>query len=273
MLFSSKEGEKNVAPVYRRVADRIGRTEVACRIMLHHVKQNVNRGAILLEDALAAKRLPLQASKKVRELAAERAAVSQKRGPSTKKALPVPASKARKQAAIEKKACSPRDAVADEPLPGQASRSQGQPPAERKASSLGMAPFVEPPFAPAFKLQELTPTEKFSRFRSREEGARVDPFHALPLPGTKEELNAVIALAGMKLQQLQEQGPDRSTSSRHDTPLVGDPLHVVGSSWGQMKVVGPMRVVDPGTSSTETIEDLSISSTEKFHEYYVEDEA
>ena len=121
-----------------------------------------------------------------------------------------------------------------------------------------MAPFEEPPLAPAFKLPDLTPTEKINRFRSCEEGARVDPLPALPR--TEKELNAVIALAMMKLQQLQEQVPDRSSSPRHDT-------YLVGLSCGQIKVV------DPGTSSTETIKDRSIFSTEKLHQYYVEDEA
>jgi hypothetical protein len=99
VLFPIEEGEKDVAPLYQIIADRIGRSNTACRIKVFHIKHNVRKGAISLEDALAAKRLPLQEPKRLREKAAEKKAVSPKRAPSKKKALSVPASKARKQAA------------------------------------------------------------------------------------------------------------------------------------------------------------------------------
>lgn len=116
MLFPiKKDKQKNVAPVYQIVADRIGKTNTACRIKIFHVKRNVRKGVISLEDALAGKHLPLQDYKKARKQAAEKGAVSPKRAPSGKKA-PVSASEARKQTAAEKRESSPENTPADEPL-------------------------------------------------------------------------------------------------------------------------------------------------------------
>lgn len=239
MLFPIKEGKKkDKAPVYQIVADRIGRTNTACRIMLHHVKYNVEMGAISLEDALAAKRLPLIAPKKVREQAAEKGAVSRKRAPSRKKAVPVPASKAREQAAAEKKACSSKDALADKPLPGQASKPQKQTPAETRDFALVDAPSEKPPSGLTPKLQQLTLDEQLAQYRSPE-GERV--------------LEAAHALVALKMQ---EQVPSTSTSPRRDS-------FVAGMTFGRMIMPGP------NISPTETVEDRSISSTEMFLEHYV----
>lgn len=241
VLFPIEEGEKDVAPLYQIIADRIGRSNTACRIKLFHIKHNVRKGAISLEDALAAKRLPLQEPKKLREKAAEKGAVSPKRAPSTKKSLSVPASKARKQAAAEKGALSPKAAVSNKPLLGQTCESQEQAPTERRGSSSEDALDKEPrsgaaskpqhrtsaerrtvspedvsaeklPSGPAFKPQKLTPDEKAAQFRSRD-GARV----------ADERLTIAGILVGMKTQ---ERVPDDSTTSRQDTPM---PM-----SWGQL---------------------------------------
>jgi hypothetical protein len=271
MLFPVKEGKKKVAPVYQIVADRIGRTNTACRIMLHHVKYNVDMGAISLEDALSAKRLPLVAPKKVREQAVEKGAVSRKHAPSRKKAIPGPASKARNQAAAEKRACSPKNAVVDKPLPNQACKSQEQASAERTTSSPQAARAEEPRSGQASKLQKQTTAEK--RAFSLEDAPDEKPPSGLTStlqhlsldeelsryrsPEGERVLEAASTLMSMKMQ---EQGPNSSTRLRHDS-------FMAGSTFGRL------RMPDSNISSTETIEDRSISSTQDFHNYYVRNRA
>jgi hypothetical protein len=239
ILFPIKEGSKKVAPVYQIVADRIGRTNTACRIKLHHIKHNVDMGAISLVDALAAKRLPLAAPEKVREQAVGKKAVSRKRAASRKKVLPALASKARKQVAAEKRACSSKDNVADKPLPGQACKSQEQASAERRAASPGDAPDEKPPSGLTSTLQQLSFEEELARYRSPE-GERI--------------LEAASTLMSMKMQ---EEDPNLNTRPRHDS-------FAAGSTFGRM------TMPDPNLPSTETVQDRSISSAEAFHSYYVE---
>lgn len=229
-----------MAPVYQIVADRIGRTNTACRIKLHHIKHNVDMGAISLADALAAKRLPLAAPEKVREQAVGKKAVSRKRALCRKKnVFPAPASKARKQVAAEKRACSSKDAVADKPLPVQACKSQEQASAERRAASPGDAPDEKPPSGLTSTLQQLSFEEELSRYRSPE-GERI--------------LEAASTLMSMKMQV---EDPNLNTRTRHDS-------FAAGSTFGRM------TMPDPNLSSTKTVQDRSISSTEAFHNYYVE---
>jgi hypothetical protein len=160
ILFPIKEGSKKVAPVYQIVADRIGRTNTACRTKLHHIKHNVDMGAISLVDALAAKRLPLAAPEKVREQAVGKKSVSRKRAASRKKVLPALASQARKQVAAEKRACSSKDAVADKPLPDRTFKPQKQASAENTALSPKDAVPEKPLSSQACESQKHAPAEK-----------------------------------------------------------------------------------------------------------------
>jgi len=196
------------------------------------------RRALSPENVLAQKHLPYQPCESHKQAAAEKRGFSPEDA-LTKKPRSAQAFKAQKQAAAERKAASPRKAVADKPRSGQASKPRQQSPTEK-------------PPAPAFKPRELTFPEKVACFRDQE-GERVDPVPAPPvLPPTKETFEAAVALVALKTQ---EQVPERATPPQRD--------FLVGASFGGLQIVGP------GTSSTETIEDRSISSAEKFHEYYV----
>ncbi|GAB7322087.1 hypothetical protein MBLNU13_g03121t1 [Cladosporium sp. NU13] len=149
---------------YKPCAVWIGRTNGACRIKVCHINHNVEMGAISLEDALAGKRLPLQAPKKALEQAAEEGAISPKRALSEEESIPTRAPKrqkqsaaekialsskaalpeklrsvqactARKQTAAEKREISPEDTLTDKPLSSQISKSQKKVAAEKRVRS------------------------------------------------------------------------------------------------------------------------------------------
>lgn len=122
-------------PPYKEFGAKHQKTEQACRLKIHHVKKDVRKGAISLEDALAAKPLPSQ-----RALAKRKQAAAEKRVCSPKDAFagkPLPAftHMPRKQISAEKRALSPGDTVDEKPLPSQKCKSQQQTPAEKRTSS------------------------------------------------------------------------------------------------------------------------------------------
>jgi len=209
----------------------LGRTNVACRIKIHHIKLNIRKGAISLEDALAGKRLPFQppkdlveeadgtadvspeeappmpAPKQPKSTSAEKKTNSPKRAPSGKKVQTGRVSKPRKEAATKKKALSTK---AEKPISGQACKSQSATPIDSRACSPEDARAGKSLADQASKQLERISIANLVNFRSSD-GERVRTTTA------SEVMAAANALLGLSFgSRVQPEVPDRSIASEQD---------------------------------------------------------
>lgn len=145
---------------YEPLAVLIGRTNQACRIKVCQIKHNVEMEAISLEEALAGKRLPLQAPKKALEQATEEGAVSPKRALSEEASQPARAPKRQKQSAAEKEVLSSKAAPLEKPQPVQACKAREQTAAEKREISPENTLAVKPLSPRTSKPQKKAAIEK-----------------------------------------------------------------------------------------------------------------
>ena len=220
-------------PHYKHFGKKYQKSSQACRLKIHHVKKDLRKGAISLEDALAGKPLPSQrALAKRKQAAAHKRAGSPKDAPAGKP-LPVPTSKPQKQAADEKKARSPVRAFAGKLLPAFTPNPLKKASAEKRASSPEDAVDEKPPCDQASQSREHTPAE--SRARSPEDALPEEP-RSIPTSSPRQRISIEQLLCFRSNDGERVASPHAPEPEPEVLDAANSLLHLSAGSWGSMTV-------------------------------------